>query len=135
MPPVTSFPLNRVWLRLRGRDKWLPTTAILYSREWATHGEPDENYPARVGHWRVVYSYEVDGKRYLGRFGDFASEDDEYPRPGDRLEVLYNPRQPSQSYYPRQRTQAPFVALCIVAAVVLAALTLLVSLGQVQLAH
>lgn len=132
MPPATSFPLNRTWLRLRGRDKWLPVTATMECREWITRAEPAENDPSRAGHWRVAYFYEVDGKRYLGRYTDFASEDDPYPWPGEALQVRYNPRQPSESYYPLQRTQAPFVALCIVAAVVMATLLFIVLLGQMR---
>lgn len=132
MPPVTSFPLNRTLLRLRGRDKWLPAKATMERREWVARAEPGEGYPSRVGHWRVAYFYEIEGKRYLGQFTDFASEDDEYPWPGDALEIRYNPRKPSESYYPLRRTQAPFVALCITAVVVLVGLLLVVLLGQIR---
>jgi hypothetical protein len=135
MPPVTSSPLNRSWLRLRGRDKWLPATATLEDRNWVARRESGDGAQAREGHWHVAYSYSVDGRRFAGNFVDFASADDDYLRPGAPFEIRYNPRRPSQSYYPAVRSELPFRLLLVVMGIVLAVLLLLVSLGGVRLAQ
>lgn len=125
MAPATAFPLNRTWLRVTGRDRWVPAQAIMDSREWRSRGSSES-----AGHWYVVYTYSVDGAAYDGRFADFASGDEEYLRPGQSFGIRYNPKNPSQSYYPEQQTQTPFIVLCVVTGVVLAALMLVVAFGR-----
>jgi hypothetical protein len=129
MPPLTAAPLNRAWLRITGRDRWLPASAMLVSREWTSSNTSDDS----VGHWHVKYEYVAEGKRYAGRFVDFASNNDDYPRPGAAIEVRYNPRRPRKSYYPAQQTQMGFVVLCAVFGIIMAVLMLLVSFDRVSL--
>jgi len=71
----------------------------------------------------------VGSERYIGKFVDFASGDDEYLRLGSRFEVRYNPRKPAQSYYPELQTQTYFLVVCVVMGALLAILMLLVSFG------
>jgi hypothetical protein len=130
MPPLTAAPLNRAWLRMTGRSRWTPASATLVSREWTGGGNPSDD---SAGHWRVEYEYSIGGERFAGSFTDFASSDDEYPRPGQPIEIRYNPRRPAQSYYPAQRTQTAFVVVCVVFGIIMAALTLLVSFDRVSL--
>jgi len=125
MPPATAFPLNRTWLRITGRDRWVPAQAMVDSREWKSKGANES-----AGHWHVVHTYEVNGTKYVGRFADFASVDEEYLRPGQSIGIRYNPKNPSQSYYPEQQTQTPFIVLCVVTSVVLAVLMLVVAFGR-----
>jgi hypothetical protein len=129
MPPLTAAPLNRFWLRITGRARWTPASATLVTREWSGSNPQDDS----VGHWRVEYEYSVGGHRYAGSFVDFASNDEEYPRPGQSIEIRYNPRRPERSYYPGQRTQMAFVVVCVVFAIIMAALTLMVSFDRVSL--
>lgn len=135
MAPATSSPLNTMWLRLRGRNRWLPATATLDTREWVADQGSDKSSPSPLGHWHVEYSYTVAGERFTGRFADFASEDDEYLKPGQHFEIRYNPRKPAQSYYPKLQTQLPFLVLFVAMGVVLAALLLVVLLGEMRAAH
>jgi hypothetical protein len=129
MPPQTAAPLNRAWLRITGRDRWTPASAMMVSREWKAGNSSDSS----VGHWHVEYEYVADGERYTGSFADMASNDEEYPRPGQPIEIRYNPRRPGQSYYPARRTQTAFIVVCVIFVVIMAALTLLVSLDRVSL--
>ena len=129
--PATSSPLNRTWLRLTGRDRWTAVQAIVSSRDWTSaEGSGDS-----VGHWHVAYEYTVAGKRYIGKFVDFKSGDEEYLRPGDRFEIRFNPRKPSQSYYPEIHTQIYFLVVFIGMGIVLAVLMFLITIGNVRSAH
>jgi hypothetical protein len=124
MPPLTAAPLNRTWLRITGRAGWPTAMAIITAREWAAgKGTRDDS----VGHWHVEYEYSVDGQRYAGRFADFASNEDEYPRPGAKIEIRYHPRRPEKSYYPGQHTQTAFLLVCIVFGILMVVLVLLVA--------
>jgi hypothetical protein len=129
MPPLTAAPLNRAWLRITGRDRWTLASATMVSREWAGGNTSDDS----VGHWRVEYEYSAGGERYAGSFVDMASNDEEYPRPGQSIEIRYNPRRPAQSFYPAQRTQTAFVVICVVFGIIMAALTVLVAFQRVSL--
>jgi hypothetical protein len=129
MPPLTAAPLNRAWLRITGRDRWTPAPATMVSREWKAGNSSDSS----VGQWHVEYEYVADGERYTGSFADMASNDEEYPRPGQPIEIRYNPRRPAQSFYPGRRTQTGFIVVCVVFGIIMAALTLLVSLDRVSL--
>jgi hypothetical protein len=129
MPPLTAAPLNRAWLRITGRNRWTPVSAKLVTRSWTTGNTSDDS----VGHWHVEYEYAVGSERFAGSFVDMASNDEDYPRPGQSIEIRYNPRRPAQSYYPAQRTQTAFVVLCVVFVIIMAALTLLVSFDRVSL--
>ncbi|MGC2638647.1 MAG: DUF3592 domain-containing protein [Acidobacteriaceae bacterium] len=125
MAPATASPLNRTWLRITRRDRWVPALATVDSREWTAKAGSDD-----AGRWQVAYTYQVDGERYVGRFVDFASGEEEYLRPGQSVAIRYNPRKPSQSYYPERQTQTPFVVLCIVTGVILAILMMVVAFGR-----
>lgn len=129
MPPLTAAPLNRAWLRITGRDRWTPASATLVTRTWTRGNTSDDS----VGHWHVEYEYAVGGERFAGSFVDMVSNEEDYPRPGQSIEIRYNPRRPAQSYYPAQRTQTAFVVVCVVFGVIMAALTLLVSFDRVSL--
>lgn len=123
--PRTSSPLNRTWLRITGRDRWTPLQATIDSREWISEAGSADS----VGHWQVVYEYTVQGRRYVGQFADFAPEDQDYLRPGGRFEIRYNPRKPSQSYYPQVRTQTYFLIVCVVLGILFVVLMLIVAVG------
>jgi hypothetical protein len=129
MPPLTAAPLNRAWLRITGRARWTPASATMITRAWTSGDSSDDS----VGNWHVEYEYSVDGERCAGIFIDMASNDDDYPRPGQSIEIRYNPRRPRQSYYPAQRTQTAFLVLCAVFGIIMAALVLLVSFDRVSL--
>jgi hypothetical protein len=127
MPPLTANPLNRTWLRLTGRNRWPIASATLTSREWtAAKGVQDQS----AGHWQVEYEYSVNGARYRGRFDDFVSNDDDYPRVGAPIEIRHHPRRPGKSYYPRQHTQTAFLLVCIVFGILMVALVMLVALQR-----
>jgi Protein of unknown function (DUF3592) len=131
MPPLTAAPLNRAWLRITGRDRWTSASATMVSREWTSKNMSDDS----IGHWHVEYEYAVGSECYAGRFADMASNDEDYPRPGQSIEIRYNPRRPGQSYYPAQRTQTAFLVVCVVFGIIMAALTLLVSFNRVSVAR
>ena len=136
--PITASPLNATWLRITGKDKWLPATATVYSREYTDlnpgaqadlPGLIETNVEDEVGNYRVTYSYAVAGEYYNGVFNDFGSADEVYVNRGDTLTIRYNPRNPAKSYYPGARTQTRFnlISLAIGAVFGLAALVLLVA--------
>jgi hypothetical protein len=116
---------------MTGRDRWTTAQAIVDSRDWTSADGSDHS----VGRWHVVYEYTVAGERYIGKFTDFQSGDEEYLGPGDRFEIRFNPRRPTQSYYPELRTQTYFLAVCIGIAIVLAVLMILITIGNVRSAH
>lgn len=116
---------------MTGRDRWTTVQAVVDSRNWTSADGSDPS----VGRWHVEYEYTVAGERYVGKFVDFQSGDEEYLRPGDRFEIRFNPRRPSQSYYPELSTQTYFLAVCIGMAIVLAVLMLLITIGNVRSAH
>jgi hypothetical protein len=107
--PATASRLNKTWLRITGKDLWLPAEATVFSCDWADL--PDQ-VDSEVGHYHVVYSYQVDGAFYTGRLADYGMQDEEYFKRNDVFQVRYNPRKPAQSYYPDLRTRTNFVLIC-----------------------
>jgi hypothetical protein len=107
--PATASSLNATWLRLTGRDQWIPTMARVYSSEYA---DLPEQVNSPVGYSTVVYSYSVQGELYTGKFVDFGRADESYFKRDDTVEIRYDPRHPAKSYYPEQRTQTNFRLLC-----------------------
>ena len=107
--PATASPLNATWLRVTGRDKWVPTTATVYSCEY---GDLPEQANSTVGYYTVVYSYSAGGELYTGKFVDFGRADESYFKRNDPVEIRYNPRNPAKSYYPELRTQTNFRLVC-----------------------
>src|SRR5882757_2245161 len=67
--PATSSSLNKAWLSITGQDTWKPTDATVFSCDWTDL--PDQ-IGGSVGHYHVVYSYQVDGTFYTGRFADYG---------------------------------------------------------------
>jgi hypothetical protein len=96
--------LSAIWLRLTGRDRWLPATATVFSYEWQ---ESRSRYSE--AHHHIAYYYTANGERYSGEFDDYGNEDEPHLRPGDTFGIRYNPAKPSMSYYPEQRTRAAVV--------------------------
>ncbi len=93
--PATSSPLNEAWLRITGKDSWKSTGATVFSCDWTDL--PDQ-IDSPVGHYHVVYTYEVDGTIYTGRFADYGMQDEEYFKRNDVFQVRYNPQKPAESY-------------------------------------
>ena len=107
--PATASPLNATWLRLTGRDKWLPTMARVYSSEYA---DLPEQANSSVGYYTVVYSYSAGGELYTGKFVDFGRADESYFKRDDTVEIRYDRDHPAKSYYPELRTQTNFRLVC-----------------------
>lgn len=128
MPPLTAAPLNRVWILMTGRSRWTPVSATLITRWWSGGNTSDDS----VGHWHVEYEYTVGGEHYTGTFVDMASLEEDYPRPGQSIEIRFNPSRPAQSYYPQQRTQTAFLVVCVVFVVIMTALVLYLSFEGVR---
>ena|SRR5579884_1401647 len=106
---VSASSLSPTWLRITGRDRWLPVTATVFTCEWTQKpGTGDGS----IGHHRVVYSYSVDGNRYSGQFSDLGLEFEDYLKPGDAFTVRYDPDNRSRSYYPDLRTRRNFNLIC-----------------------
>lgn len=84
--------------------------ATVFSCDWTDL--PDQ-IDSPVGHYHVVYSYQVDGTFYTGRFADYGMQDEEYFKGNDVFQVRYNPRKPAQSYYPDLRTRHNFILICL----------------------
>src|ERR1039458_10278000 len=95
--PATSSHLNKTWLMIMGKDSWKATGATVFSCDWT---DLSNQIDSRVGHYHVVYSYQVDGTFYTGRFADYGMQDEEYFKPNDVFQVRYNPGKPAQSRYP-----------------------------------
>ena len=93
--------LGKAWLRFTGKDQWPATTATVYSCDFNTRRQNDS-----FGHYYVAVSYRVDGEIYTGEFADFGSERDESFQKDDTLHVRYNPKRPSNFYYPDLRTRS-----------------------------
>ncbi len=110
-----------MWLRLTGRDKWLPATARVYSSEY---GDLPEQINSSSGYYTVVYSYSVDGELYTGKFVDFGRADQSYLKRDDTVEIRYDPRDPAKSYYPELRTQTNFRSVCAGAGAALAVIVM-----------
>ncbi len=109
MAPATASRLNPTWLKITGKDNWVPTKATVYSREYT---DLPNQINSEVGHYHVTYTYAVNGEFYDGRFVDFGRQDEEYFKRCDTLTVRYDPRNPSKSYYPDLRTQSQFRLIC-----------------------
>ncbi len=96
-----KWPRIRRVLSVRGSSRWLLTTATV--EQVLVH-----SYSGRSGVWayrpEVVYSYEVGGEFYSGKYeGELSSSEVEanalaqqYPK-GTRLHVRVNPRKPEVS--------------------------------------
>ena len=78
--PATSSSLSKTWLRITGKDSWELTDATVFSCDWADL--PDQ-IDSLVGHYHVVYSYQVDGTFYTGRFADYGMQNEEYFKRND----------------------------------------------------
>lgn len=107
--PATASSLNPTWLRLTGKDRWVPTEAEIFSCDWA---DLEDQIDSEVGYYRVVYSYVVADERYVGKFTDFGLQKESYFRRGDTFIVRYNPNRPSRSYYPELRSRYKFHLIC-----------------------
>jgi len=103
--PASASPLNAAWLRMTGKDNWIPTTATVYSTEFA---DLPDTINSEVGHYHVTYTYTVSGVVYIGRFSDLGRQDESYFKRDDTFLVRYNPHFPAKSYYPALRTQTNF---------------------------
>ncbi len=106
--PVTASRLNLTWLRITGKDKWLLTTAVVYSYEWA---DLEDQVDSEVGFHNVVYSYRVGDERYVGKFAYYGYQAESYLHRGDTFTIRYNPSHPERSYYPELRTRHKFVLI------------------------
>jgi hypothetical protein len=51
--PGTASSLNETWLRVTGKDKWMPTIATVFSCEWRGLSNQIDS---QVGFYDVVYS-------------------------------------------------------------------------------
>jgi outer membrane usher protein FimD/PapC len=122
--PATSSSLNKAWLSITGKDTWKPTDATVFSCDWTDL--PDQ-IDGSVGHYHVVYSYQVDGTFYTGQFADYGMQDEEYFKRNDVFQVRYNPRKPTQSYYPGLRTRHNFVLICCAVGAVAAVVVLTIA--------
>jgi hypothetical protein len=80
-----------------------------------------------VGHYRVVYSYRVNGSIYTGRFADYGMQDEEHLKRYDVFQIRYNPKKPAQSYYPELRTNHNFMLICGAIGAVAAVVVLTIS--------
>jgi hypothetical protein len=101
--------LNKTWLRITGKDAWKSTEATVFSCDWT---DLPNQIDTPVDYYHVVYSYQVDGTFYTGRFADYGLQDEEYFKRNDLFQVRYNPQNPSQSYYPDLRTRYNFMLIC-----------------------
>jgi len=108
--PATASPLDTTWLRITCKDSWQSSEAPVFSCDWTDL--PDQ-VDSEVGHYHVVYSYQVNGVLYTGRFADYGMRDEEYFKRNDVFQVRYNPRKPAQSFYPDLRTRTNFVLICL----------------------
>jgi hypothetical protein len=107
--PASGSRLSETWLRLRGRDRWLPVTGLVYTVEW--RGLSDEvNSP--IGYYDVVFSYRVSNQLYSGRFSDYGMEAEDYLHKDESIEIRYDPSNPSRNYYPLLRTATNYRLLC-----------------------
>jgi hypothetical protein len=109
--PVTASPLSKTWLRMTGRDQWKETPATVFSCDWRPFS--DEGLVRDVGWHEVVYSYTINGERYIGKFLDYGQEDEDYFKRDDTFEICYNPAKPTKSYYPELRTRTRFLLISI----------------------
>jgi hypothetical protein len=106
MPPVTSSSLSKTWLKLTGKDRWNSVGATVFSSEWLSRPAHQD------GHRHVVYNYSVGGTYYSGEFFDYALESDDHLKPGDTVEIRYNPSKSGQSYYSGLRTRRSMALIC-----------------------
>jgi Protein of unknown function (DUF3592) len=72
-------------------ENWLLSTATILSCDWE---DPQSRSPASlfIGYFTVVFSYEVEGNRYRGRFHSSHAWGN-----GAEVGILYNPRNPLES--------------------------------------
>ena len=122
--PAAASRIKAAWLRITGRDKWLPAVARVYSCEYA---DLPEQINSPVGHYTVVYSYSAGGERYVGKFVDFGRAVESYFKRDDAVEIRYNPRHPAKSYYPQRRTQAKLHLVSLGVGIVLALIALAIA--------
>ena len=88
--PVTASPLNATLLRITEQDKWVPTKATVYSREYTSRPDDDQ-----IGHYHLVYRYSVEGEVYTGRFIDFGYQDEASYKKDEILGIRYDPQHPA----------------------------------------
>ena len=97
---LTATKLSPLWLRLTGRDEWIATQAFVFSSEYVPYQRN------ALAHYHVVYCFEVNEERYIGKFDDFAKL--ERFRSGDSIGLRYKSSNPNCSYYPGQWTDTYF---------------------------
>src|SRR5450631_1057616 len=107
--PASASPLNAAWLKMTGKDNWIPIAATVYSCEYT---DLPNMINSEVGHYHVTYTYGVNGEIHRGEFVDFGRQDESYFKRDDTLFVRYNPHNPAKSYYPALRTQTNFRLIC-----------------------
>ena len=122
MPRTTNSSSVNHWLRVTGKGDWKQASATVFSSEWL-------NKPShRDGHRHIVYNYSVGDTYYSGEFFDYGLETDEYAKPGDSLEIRYDPNNPAKSYYPERRTARKMVLICVAIGAGLALLVMILAL-------
>jgi len=63
-----------------------------------------------------------------GSFFDYGLETEEYSKPGDSLEIKYDPDNPAKSYYPERRTARKMTLICMAIGAGLALLVMILAL-------
>jgi hypothetical protein len=76
---------------------WRSTEALVYSVEWFDATRYDS------GHYKVVYSYTVGNERYVGRFDDYGSPEEDYLHRDDTIRIEYDPEHPQHNRYQAAR--------------------------------
>ena len=79
---------------MSSKGAWPTARALIFLVEWS------EGSRYSRPNYQVVYSYEVDGMPYSGRFLDYVGMSDDYLNRDDTIEICYNPHKPGKSYYP-----------------------------------
>lgn len=122
MPRTTKSSSGNSWLRVTGKSDWKQASATVFSSQWLSKPSHQD------GHRHIVYNYSVDGSYYSGECFDYGLETDEYPKPGDSLEIRYDPKNPAKSYYPERRTARKMVLICVAIGAGLAFLVMILAL-------
>lgn len=133
MSPVSAGPLSKTWLRITGRDKWPTATATVFSCNWQFFS--DEGLVSKFGWNVVVYSYTVEGERYVGKFFNYGTEEEKFMGRDDIFEIRYNPAHPAKSYYPEQRTRTRFSLISAAVGATLGIVVMIVRLFILHLRH
>lgn len=81
-------------------DNWQKIDAVVDSVEWF---DPEHE---QFGYFDVIYSYRVGDIVHQGRFHDYGEDNEEYLKPQDVIEILFNPDSCTDCHYPQARTLA-----------------------------